>query len=52
MFNIENDNSIEIKKRNMKKARVQSNKTNKLKGLLRHINKSNKQKYYKNQIFE
>jgi hypothetical protein len=52
MFNINDDNSIQIKRENMKKARVQSNKTNKLKGLLSHINKSNKQYYYKLQIYE
>ena len=40
MFNINDDNSIETKRENMKKARVQSNKANKLKGLLKHINKS------------
>jgi len=52
MFNINDDNSIEIKRENMRKARVQSNKTNQLKGLLKHINKANKQYYYKNQIYE
>ena len=52
MFNINDDNSIQIKRENMKKARVQSNKTNKLKGLLSHINKSNKQYYYKLQIYQ
>jgi hypothetical protein len=36
----------------MKKARKESNKTNKLKGLLTHINKSNKQYYYKLQIYQ
>ena len=36
----------------MKKARPESNKTNKLKGLLTHINKANKQYYYKLQIYE
>jgi hypothetical protein len=53
MFNINDDNSIyETKRENMKKARVQSNKTNKLKGLLTHINKANKQYYYKLQIYQ
>ena len=47
MFNIENDNSTETKRENMRKARIQSNKTNQLKGLLKHINKANKQYYYK-----
>ena len=41
MFNVNEDNSIETKRRNMKKTRIQSNKTNKLKRLLTHINKSN-----------
>ena len=52
MFNVNEDNSIETKRENMKKARIQSNKTNKLMGLLKHINKSNKYYYYKNQIYE
>jgi hypothetical protein len=43
MFNINDDNSKQIKRENMRKARKESNKTNKLKGLLTHINKSNKQ---------
>ena len=52
MFNVNDDNKIEIKRENMKKARIQSNKTNQLKGLLKHINKANKQYYYKLQIYE
>ena len=38
MFNVNEDNSIETKRENMKKARIQSDKTNQLKGLLKHIN--------------
>ena len=52
MFNINDDNSLETKRENMKKSRIQYNKTNQLKGLLKHINKSNKQYYYKNQIYQ
>ena len=52
MFIINDDNSIKIKRENMKKTRIQSNKTNQLKGLLKHINKANKQYYYKLQIYE
>ena len=52
MFNINENNSIEMKRENMRKARKESNKTNKLKGLLTHINKANKQYYYKLQIYQ
>jgi hypothetical protein len=52
MFNVNDDNSIQIKRENMRKARKESNKTNKLKGLSSHINKSNKQYYYKLQIYQ
>ncbi len=52
MFNVNEDNNLDMKRENMKKARIHSNKTNKLKGLLTHINKANKQYYYKLHIHQ
>ncbi len=52
MFNVNDDNNLEMKRENMRRARKESNKTNKLKGLLTHISKANKQYYYKLQIYQ